>query len=248
MSDGSPSPTDPPNPAAGSPAANWPIGRPNQGIGRQTRPGWIIPRRSEAAESRVAGTAIRLQGFRPLSTAPQGHGLRLGPHAGDGPCLCPGSRFRPGDGPPRLAWSHGSRQRHHGGGPPGGRPRALDGPEHLLPFEQDANPIIAGDTKLVHMKYFFTRKVMFVKECDAVVCLPGGFRHAGRGIGGADPAADRKTRHGSRWCCWTVPAGTTGRHFTDSSSTTCLQDGMISAQDLSIYCLTDDCTRRSTRS
>ena len=45
----------------------------------------------------------------------------------------------------------------------------------ILPFEQAANPVIAGDPKLVHMKYFFTRKLMFVKECDAVVCLPGGF-------------------------------------------------------------------------
>jgi uncharacterized protein (TIGR00730 family) len=45
----------------------------------------------------------------------------------------------------------------------------------MLPFEQAANPVIAGDTKLVHMNYFFTRKLMFVKECDAVVCLPGGF-------------------------------------------------------------------------
>jgi uncharacterized protein (TIGR00730 family) len=45
----------------------------------------------------------------------------------------------------------------------------------MLPFEQEANPFIAGDHKLVHMKYFFTRKLMFVKECDAVVCLPGGF-------------------------------------------------------------------------
>lgn len=45
----------------------------------------------------------------------------------------------------------------------------------LLPFEQAANPVIAGDHKLVYMKYFFTRKLMFVKECDAVVCLPGGF-------------------------------------------------------------------------
>ena len=33
----------------------------------------------------------------------------------------------------------------------------------LLPFEQSANPIIAGDRKLVYMKYFFTRKLMFVK-------------------------------------------------------------------------------------
>ena len=45
----------------------------------------------------------------------------------------------------------------------------------MLPFEQSANPIILGDPKLVNMKYFFTRKLMFVKECDAVVCLPGGF-------------------------------------------------------------------------
>jgi hypothetical protein len=33
----------------------------------------------------------------------------------------------------------------------------------LLPFEQASNAIIAGDPKLVHMKYFFTRKLMFVK-------------------------------------------------------------------------------------
>ena len=45
----------------------------------------------------------------------------------------------------------------------------------MLPFEQSANEVIRGDQKLVNMKYFFTRKLMFVKECDAVVCLPGGF-------------------------------------------------------------------------
>ncbi|MCE9607580.1 MAG: TIGR00730 family Rossman fold protein [Planctomycetia bacterium] len=45
----------------------------------------------------------------------------------------------------------------------------------MLPFEQGSNPIISGDEKLVHMKYFFTRKLMFVKECDALCCLPGGF-------------------------------------------------------------------------
>jgi uncharacterized protein (TIGR00730 family) len=45
----------------------------------------------------------------------------------------------------------------------------------MLPFEQEANEVIRGDGKLVTMKYFFTRKLMFVKECDAVVCLPGGF-------------------------------------------------------------------------
>ncbi len=45
----------------------------------------------------------------------------------------------------------------------------------LLPFEQSVNAIIAGDHKLVHMKYFFTRKLMLVKESDAICLLPGGF-------------------------------------------------------------------------
>jgi uncharacterized protein (TIGR00730 family) len=55
-----------------------------------------------------------------------------------------------------------------------GRDRSM-GLNIMLPFEQEANEIIRGDGKLVTMKYFFTRKLMFVKECDAVVCLPGGF-------------------------------------------------------------------------
>ncbi len=45
----------------------------------------------------------------------------------------------------------------------------------MLPFEQSANPYIQGDPKLVTLKYFFTRKLMFVKECSAVICCPGGF-------------------------------------------------------------------------
>ena len=45
----------------------------------------------------------------------------------------------------------------------------------LLPFEQSANSVIAGDNKLMHLKYFFTRKLLFVKEADAVALFPGGF-------------------------------------------------------------------------
>ncbi len=44
-----------------------------------------------------------------------------------------------------------------------------------LPFEQGANPVIAGDSKYVSMKYFFTRKLMLIKESKGFVCLPGGF-------------------------------------------------------------------------
>lgn len=44
-----------------------------------------------------------------------------------------------------------------------------------LPFEQVANPYIAGDDKLINFKYFFTRKLAFMKDTHAVVCCPGGF-------------------------------------------------------------------------
>ena len=44
-----------------------------------------------------------------------------------------------------------------------------------LPFESGANSIIAGDAKHVSMKYFFTRKLMLIKESQGFVCLPGGF-------------------------------------------------------------------------
>src|SRR4051794_16285674 len=44
-----------------------------------------------------------------------------------------------------------------------------------LPHEQDANPLILGDEKLVSMKYFFTRKLMLMKESLGFASLPGGF-------------------------------------------------------------------------
>ncbi|MBT5856575.1 LOG family protein [bacterium] len=44
-----------------------------------------------------------------------------------------------------------------------------------LPFEQEPNPYINDDPKLISYKYFFIRKLMFIKESDATVLLPGGF-------------------------------------------------------------------------
>ena len=44
-----------------------------------------------------------------------------------------------------------------------------------LPFEQEANPWIAADPKLITFKYFFTRKLFLVKEAHAIAMFPGGF-------------------------------------------------------------------------
>ncbi len=45
----------------------------------------------------------------------------------------------------------------------------------LLPFESDAAGPIAGDPKLINFKYFFTRKLMFMKESHGYALFPGGF-------------------------------------------------------------------------
>jgi len=44
-----------------------------------------------------------------------------------------------------------------------------------LPFETSANEYIVGDEKLINFRYFFTRKLMFLSQAEAVVCYPGGF-------------------------------------------------------------------------
>jgi uncharacterized protein (TIGR00730 family) len=44
-----------------------------------------------------------------------------------------------------------------------------------LPFETTANTVIAGDSKLIHFRYFFTRKLMFISQSEAVAIFPGGF-------------------------------------------------------------------------
>ncbi|MEM0983618.1 MAG: TIGR00730 family Rossman fold protein [Planctomycetota bacterium] len=44
-----------------------------------------------------------------------------------------------------------------------------------LPFETSANDVIIGDSKLINFRYFFTRKLMFLSQAEAVVVFPGGF-------------------------------------------------------------------------
>jgi uncharacterized protein (TIGR00730 family) len=108
----------------------------------------------------------------------------------------------------------------------------------MLPFEQSANPVIAGDPKLVHMKYFFTRKLMFVKECDAVVCLPGGF-------GTLDEAMEVITllQTGKRDMIPVVlldaPGGQYWQALDDYIHNHLLRARMISPEDLNLYKLTD---------
>jgi len=57
----------------------------------------------------------------------------------------------------------------------GAGPEASFGLNIRLPFEQEANPVIAGTPNLINCKYFFTRKLLFIKESHATALFPGGF-------------------------------------------------------------------------
>jgi uncharacterized protein (TIGR00730 family) len=118
-----------------------------------------------------------------------------------------------------------------------GRDRSM-GINIMLPFEQAANEIIRGDDKLVTMKYFFTRKLMFVKECDAVVCLPGGF-------GTLDEAFEVLTllQTGKRELIPLIfldpPGGSYWQDWLAYVKRHLLDGRMISLEDLSLFRVTD---------
>lgn len=57
----------------------------------------------------------------------------------------------------------------------GAGPEKSFGVNILLPFEQKPNPVLIGNPRLITYKYFFNRKVAFLKEADAVTLFPGGF-------------------------------------------------------------------------
>ncbi|MGD1083303.1 MAG: LOG family protein [Verrucomicrobiota bacterium] len=57
----------------------------------------------------------------------------------------------------------------------GAGPEMSFGANIRLPWEQSPNPIIDKDAKLISFKYFFTRKLTFVRHSDAIALFPGGF-------------------------------------------------------------------------
>ncbi len=76
-----------------------------------------------------------------------------------------------------------------GGGPgimqavnEGAGPESSFGVNIRLPFEQKSNPVIEGNPRSITYKYFFNRKVAFLKESDAIVLFPGGFGTLDEGV------------------------------------------------------------------
>ncbi|MGD9995587.1 MAG: TIGR00730 family Rossman fold protein [Ilumatobacteraceae bacterium] len=109
-----------------------------------------------------------------------------------------------------------------------------------LPFEQGANPIIAGDSKYVSMKYFFTRKLMLIKESRGFVCLPGGF-------GTLDETFEllTLTQTGKGAPVPIVLLDTPGDPYWetvhDFVGRQLVQRGLVSEADTGLYLVTEDC-------
>jgi uncharacterized protein (TIGR00730 family) len=108
-----------------------------------------------------------------------------------------------------------------------------------LPFEQGANEFIAKDKKLVEMKYFFTRKLMLMKESDGFIVLPGGF-------GTLDEAFELLTliqtgkAEPSPIVLLEVEGGSYWHEFEEFVRTEVGRRGLISEDDYVLYRIMDD--------
>ncbi len=108
-----------------------------------------------------------------------------------------------------------------------------------LPFEQTANEFIAGDSKLINFRYFFTRKVIFVREAHAIALFPGGFGTHDEGFealtliqtGKSEilPVVFVDSPGGSYWKDWEA-------YLRDHLC----ERGLIDENDLALFRVTDD--------
>jgi uncharacterized protein (TIGR00730 family) len=108
-----------------------------------------------------------------------------------------------------------------------------------LPFEEAPSDILAGGERLIAMKYFFTRKLMLIKESSAFVCLPGGFGTQDETFelltllqtGKATPAPVvlLDVPHGGYWKRW-----------VDYLDEELVGAGLISPEDHELFLVTDD--------
>ncbi len=107
-----------------------------------------------------------------------------------------------------------------------------------LPFEQSTNTFIEGDPKLVNFKYFFTRKLIFVKEAGAIVLFPGGFGTQDEGFESLTLVQTLKSVPVPIVLC-DEPGGTYWQHWRTYVKAELLGEGMIDEADMDLFYITD---------
>lgn len=121
----------------------------------------------------------------------------------------------------------------------GAGPEKSFGANIRLPWEQSANPVIREDKKLITFKYFFTRKLIFIRHSDAIALFPGGFGTMDEGYEALTLMQTGKSQlmplvlidrpGGTYWKTW-------DKHVREHL----LRDQLISPDDLNLYHITDD--------
>lgn len=177
----------------------------------------------------------------------------FGPYQGIPKCTIFGSaRIKPGDPAYEAAKQFGAKMAELDwmvmtGAGPGIMAAGLEGAgaensfgiNIMLPFEASANEIIADDPKLINFRYFFTRKVTFMKESQGYAILPGGF-------GTMDEAFELLTlmQTGKTFLAPVVlldpPGSTYWERWRAFVVDELLGDGLISEADMGLVHITND--------
>lgn len=132
-----------------------------------------------------------------------------------------------------------------GGGPgimqavhEGAGPEYSFGVNIRLPFEQKANPVIDGNPRSINYKYFFNRKVAFLKESDAIVLFPGGFGTLDEGMEALTLVQTGK-RNPVPIILLEEPGGTYWKKWAEFIDETLYVKGFISKSDSALFEIAD---------
>jgi uncharacterized protein (TIGR00730 family) len=107
-----------------------------------------------------------------------------------------------------------------------------------LPFEQKTNSFIEHDPKLINFKYFFTRKLMFVRSSNAIALFPGGFGTMDEGFEVLTLVQTGKSVP-MPIVFVDQPGGNYWRMWQDYVDKQLLERGLIGPADLALYKITD---------
>ena len=121
----------------------------------------------------------------------------------------------------------------------GAGPEKSFGANIRLPWEQAANPIIQHNKKLITFKYFFTRKLIFLRHSDAIVLFPGGFGTMDEGYEALTLMQTGKSRL-MPLVLIDRPGGTHWKTWDKNIREHLLRNQLIAEDDLHLYQITDD--------
>jgi uncharacterized protein (TIGR00730 family) len=121
----------------------------------------------------------------------------------------------------------------------GAGPEKSFGANIRLPWEQSANPVIREDKKLITFKYFFTRKLIFIRHSAAIALFPGGFGTMDEGYEALTLMQTGKSQL-MPLILIDRPGGTYWRTWDKHVREHLLRDQLISPDDLNLYHITDD--------